>query len=129
MNLEESLNQRLEILLSSGVITQRISDYSKTVVKLLINQKPEADSDRAAMFITHLAMAGQRILEGKEEKPLDGQILETVKQEPVYGSALDFLTNMLNQTDLEFPETKNQGLFHQIQKEVTFCGLPHGADA
>lgn len=28
-----------------------------------------------------------------------------------------------------FPETKNQGLFHQIQKEVTFCGLPHGADA
>lgn len=38
MNLEESLNQRLEILLSSGVITQSISDYSKTVVKLLINQ-------------------------------------------------------------------------------------------
>ena len=29
----------------------------------------------------------------------------------------------------DFPETKSQGLFHQIQKEVTFCGLPHGADA
>ncbi len=28
-----------------------------------------------------------------------------------------------------FPETKSQGLFHQIQKEVTFCGLPHGAYA
>ena len=27
------------------------------------------------------------------------------------------------------PETKSQGLFHQIQKEVTFCGLLHGADA
>ena len=27
------------------------------------------------------------------------------------------------------PETKSQGLFHQIQKEVTFCGLPHEADA
>lgn len=117
MNLEESLNQRLEILLSSGVITQRISDYSKTVVKLLINQKPEADSDRAAMFITHLAMAGQRILEGKEEKPLDGQILETVKQEPVYGSALDFLTNMLNQTDLEFPDTEKDFLM------VHLCNL------
>ena len=110
MNLEESLNQRLEILLSSGVITQSISDYSKTVVKLLINKKPDADSDMAAMFITHLAMAGQRILEGKEEKPLDGQILETVKQEPVYGSALDFLTYMLNQTDLEFPDTEKDFL-------------------
>ena len=28
-----------------------------------------------------------------------------------------------------FPETKSQGLFHQIQKEVTFCGLPHEAYA
>ena len=27
------------------------------------------------------------------------------------------------------PETKSQGLFHQIHKEVTFCGLPHEADA
>ena len=27
------------------------------------------------------------------------------------------------------PETKSQGLFHQIHKEVTFCGLPHAADA
>ena len=28
-----------------------------------------------------------------------------------------------------YPETKSQGLFHQIQKEVTFCGLLHGAYA
>lgn len=26
-------------------------------------------------------------------------------------------------------ETKSQGLFHQIHKEVTFCGLPHEAYA
>lgn len=110
MNLEEALNQRLEILLNSGVISQRISDYCKTAVKLLIKQKPEADGDRAAMFITHLAMAGQRILEGKDEKPLDGQILESVKQEPAYSKALDFLTYMLNQTDLEFPDTEKDFL-------------------
>ena len=110
MNLEEALNQRLEILLNSGVISQRISDYCKTAVKLLIKQKPEADGDRAAMFITHLAMAGQRLLEGKEEKPLDGQILESVKQEPAYSKALDFLTYMLNQTDLEFPDTEKDFL-------------------
>ena len=110
MNLEEALNQRLEILLNSGVISQRISDYCKTAVKLLIKQKPEADGDRAAMFVTHLAMAGQRILEGKEEKPLDGQILESVKQEPAYSKALDFLTYMLNQTDLEFPDTEKDFL-------------------
>ena len=25
--------------------------------------------------------------------------------------------------------TKSQGLFNHFHKEVTFCGLPHGADA
>lgn len=73
------------------------------MVKLLINQKPEADSDRAAML--YASMAGQRILEGKEEKPLDSQILETVKQEPVYGSALDFDIHA-ESDDLEFPDTE-----------------------
>ena len=32
-------------------------------------------------------------------------------------------------TSVANPETKSQGLFHQIQKEVTFCGLPHEAYA
>ena len=63
-----------------------------------------------AMEKYDLAMAGQRILEGKEEKPLDGQILESVKQEPAYSKALDFLTYMLNQTDLEFPDTEKDFL-------------------
>ena len=36
----------------------------------------------------------------------------------------------LKKTDtVSEPETKSQGLFHQIHKEVTFCGLPHAADA
>lgn len=28
-----------------------------------------------------------------------------------------------------YPETNCQGLFNQVYKEVTFCGLHHGADA
>ena len=31
--------------------------------------------------------------------------------------------------DFATPETNCQGLFNQIYKEVTFCGLLHGADA
>ena len=38
-------------------------------------------------------------------------------------------TTVTAKYDFTAPETKSQGLFHQIQKEVTFCGLPHGADA
>ena len=39
------------------------------------------------------------------------------------------LTHTIKNDMPVYPETKSQGLFHQIQKEVTFCGLPHGADA
>ena len=34
-----------------------------------------------------------------------------------------------NDVILVTPETKSQGLFHQIQEEVTFCGLLHEAYA
>ena len=39
------------------------------------------------------------------------------------------MTTALLKDTLVLPETKSQGLFYQIHKEVTFCGLPHGADA
>ena len=39
-----------------------------------------------------------------------------------HGSLMDTLNKAI-------PETKSQGLFHQIQKEVTFCGLLHEAYA
>ena len=42
---------------------------------------------------------------------------------------IDKITGKAKITFSVTPETKSQGLFHQIQKEVTFCGLPHGADA
>ena len=35
----------------------------------------------------------------------------------------------MDKLKFETPETKSQGLFHQIQEEVTFCGLLHEAYA
>ena len=39
------------------------------------------------------------------------------------------VNRLIKKAHLGAPETKSQGLFHQIHKEVTFCGLPHGAYA
>ena len=39
------------------------------------------------------------------------------------------IENVAQELNAADPETKSQGLFHQIQKEVTFCGLPHEAYA
>ena len=46
--------------------------------------------------------------------------------------SIDFLQmeiDAVKKYNPSIPETKSQGLFHQIHKEVTFCGLPHEAYA
>ena len=108
MNLEEALNQRLEILLNSGVISQRISDYCKNSSEAADKTKTGGRRRQGCYVYYTSGYGGTENFRGKEEKPLDSQILESVKQEPAYSRALDFLTYMLNQTDLEFPDTEKR---------------------
>ena len=46
-----------------------------------------------------------------------------------YDIALEAVRSVLRKDFFAAPETNCQGLFNQVYKEVTFCGLPHGADA
>ena len=75
MDFKEILNQRLDILEENHVICKRVADFSRIAVERILEEKPETVEDKAAMFITHLAMAGQRVLDGVEEHPLDDTLL------------------------------------------------------
>ncbi len=58
------------------------------------------------MFITHLAMAGQRVLDGVVEHPLDNTLLDGIKQEPIYQRAEALKEELLKETDIQFPEAE-----------------------
>lgn len=110
MDLGVILSQRLNILEENHVICKEVADFSRKVVERILKEKPDAKEDMAVMFITHLAMAGQRIMDGVEEPPLDTLILEGVKKEPVYKRAEALKEELLQETDIQFPVSERDFL-------------------
>lgn len=56
-------------------------------------------------------------------------ILQIMLQAEKYVASLAKSVQEYDNVNLDTPETNCQGLFNQVYKEVTFCGLLHGADA
>jgi len=115
--VKEALYLRVQILEQNGVISRKVADYTCRVTDQILEQVPDATQAKVEMFITHLAMAGKRAEEGTEENPIDGMILEAVKQEAAYPDALLMRDSLLSQTDLVFPETERDFL------SVHLCNL------
>ncbi|CUX67274.1 PRD domain protein [Clostridium sp. C105KSO15] len=110
MDLRDILNQRLDILEENHVICKKVADYSRNIVDRILEEKPDAEENKAAMFITHLAMAGQRVLDGVVEHPLDNTLLDGIKKEPVYQRAEVLKEELLKETDIQFPEAERNFL-------------------
>lgn len=110
MDLKVILNQRLDILEENHVICKKVADYSRKAVELILEENPATEEDKAAMFITHLAMAGQRVIDGVAEHPLDSTLLNGIKQEPVYQRAEALKEELLKETDIQFPEVERDFL-------------------
>ncbi len=110
MELKDILNQRLDILEENHVICKKVADYSRKAVERILEEKPDTEENKAAMFITHLAMAGQRVLDGAVEHPLDNILLDGIKKEPVYQRAAALKEELLKETDIQFPEAERDFL-------------------
>lgn len=110
MELLEILNRRLDILEENQVICRKVADYSRKVAERILEEKPDTEEDKAAMFITHLAMAGQRVLDHVKEHPLDGAVLDGIRKEAVYKKAVALRDELLQETDIPFPESEREFL-------------------
>ncbi|MBW4844202.1 MAG: PRD domain-containing protein [Lachnospiraceae bacterium] len=110
MDLKDILNQRLDILEENHVICKEVADYSRKVVERILEERPNTEEDKAAMFITHLAMAGQRVLDGVVEPPLDNLLLNGIKKDSIYQRAEALKDELLNDTDIQFPEVERDFL-------------------
>lgn len=117
MQLQDELNQRLKILEEGGLISSEVTACCKEVINMVLEEKEDVDEEKMSMFVTHLAMALQRVLNKQDENPVDEGILETIKTEPVYPKAAEFSKRMLEICIVEFPQTEKDFL------KVHLCNL------
>ncbi|MBE5978321.1 PRD domain-containing protein [Lacrimispora sp.] len=110
MNLNELLMERLNILEENHVICTEAANYSKIAVMRILAEIPDLEESKAVMFITHLAMAVQRILSGEDETALDSQVLKSVMDEPVFKQAQELRDELLQETEIQFPQSEKDFL-------------------
>ena len=120
MTLNELLMERLNILEENHVICKEAGNFSKMAVMRIIAEIPDLEETKAVMFITHLAMAGQRILNSEDEIPLDLQVLKSVADEPVYKRAQALRDELLQETEIQFPQSEKDFLTVHLCNLLTY---------
>lgn len=115
--LKEELYERIKILHDSGLIELRTARFCENAVTMVLNERPDADEEKFAMFVTHLAMGTQRVIDKKEENPLQPEVVEALKEEIGYEKSCLFTQKILGTIDVEFPQTEKDYL------KIHLCNL------
>ena len=106
LEVKESLHERIKILYSADIISQEDADICEDIIDALMREKENADEEKAGIFITHLAMALKRTRTGEKEEPITAEILEALKEEPVYERAEVFFEKVMGTLPVGFPDTE-----------------------
>jgi len=105
------MERRIEILLGGGVISRTTADYALTSARILAHLHPEADAERAAGFITHLALAAERVLRQNAVEPMTREAWQQVKNSPEYVAALRLWDKLEEISPVSFPASEREYLF------------------
>ena len=100
MEVKENLYERIDILCSADIITKDDAAVCGQIVDILAQEREDVDEEKAGIFITHLAMALKRTKEGEKEEPIDAEILEALKEEPVYEKASAFFGKVMGRLQM-----------------------------
>lgn len=112
MSQKDGQLARVAILEEGGVIGAQAAQFTRQVIDQVAD-RGYAD-DALETFITHLAMAGQRALDGVEEEGYDSLILEELKAEEGYDRALELRDSMLCGCGIPFSPTEQEFLLVHI---------------
>lgn len=113
MAIQEELIERLEILQSADMIEETVVTFCKRVIDILYEEKDSYPTEGLEIFITHLAIATQRVLHHEAEADIDDAIINSLKLEKVYKIAQRILNRILLESECEFPTSeKNLLLIH-----------------
>ncbi|GBU10397.1 hypothetical protein AwErysi_00130 [Erysipelotrichaceae bacterium] len=79
--------KKMEILKNGNIIDEAAYDYAFKVIKRLGEEGIDVQSDRAQVFVTHLAMATMRMQKGEVLEPLSEAIEADLKGQSIFAQA------------------------------------------
>lgn len=116
------LKQRIDILEGANMISKEVSDYSKKVVDYLASVS-NFEQSKLEMFITHLAMGTQRIVDGEPVNELDVAIIDEVRNDQHYNDASKMYIDLTKDAPVSFPDSEKDfiimHLCNLLQQETT----------
>lgn len=114
LEVKENLYERIDILCSADIITKDDAAVCGQIVDILAQEREDVDEEKAGIFITHLAMALKRTKEGEKEEPIDAEILEALKEEPVYEKASAFFGKVMGRLPVELSDAEKGFIFVHV---------------
>ena len=105
-----TLDDRLELIKNSGQITENVVRETKKVVQMIeekykIKLKEERRQD--AMFVTHVTIALQRLVDGKEFDEIPSSVIQEVKGYPEeYEFAKEIVNKVEGDMNVKVPEAE-----------------------
>ncbi len=112
--------ERLDILLEADMIQEPVYAFVLNFTNKILKEHEGIDSDKLSMFITHLAMATQRVINKQDENEVSESILESLKQEPSYEVALTYYDYIIANSVVEYPKSEKGYLM------IHLCNLLEG---
>ncbi len=115
MLIDKQLENRLEILLSSGTISSAADETVKTVAKRL-EEKWEIilNEENGSRFVTHLAMALTRAEKGELVSSMEAEALEEFQELESFSKANEIVQDLLSIIGASFPESEIEFLVVNI---------------
>ncbi|NLW29420.1 MAG: PRD domain-containing protein [Erysipelothrix sp.] len=104
------MDERLKILLDNNVISHDVYTFCLKVNEKIV-QREQLDQSTATVFMTHLAMATQRIRDNNIVNPLDEFILKQVVSHEKYELAINLIDEILILSPVDYPESEKQYLW------------------
>ena len=104
------LKRRIEVMEASNVINGDTAEFMLKVIGILENEHVCTSSEQTVMFITHLALAFQRITAGKNAESMSEESWKEVTECPEFGRAEELCEKILSAGCVSFHENERKYL-------------------
>lgn len=104
------LKTRIQILFEGNVISEKVALYVNEVIDMMNREFENPDQTKAEMFITHIAMATQRICDNNCAEGLDEELWKDVQNSENFEKAIIFYEEIKKKSPVIFPEEEKKFL-------------------